>query len=1012
MSEEVIGVARINVVTDTATMETGVDRAKRALANLGEEASKQFDGANIQVKKLAETLVRQTDLVGKTRLEQIAYNAQLKIGGQLGQEIADRAIKQQKEQQAAIAATAQAELRVQQAREAAAAAARDADVADKARLARRRAEATEAFSGPSLAQQRAEAAALQESNGRRERLVALLNTERGQRILAAEATRAQATASRALGVAQRGAATGAAALAGGIGNGYKSTKELAFALRTLPAQFTDIAVSLQSGQRPLTVLLQQGGQLKDMFGGIGPAFKAIGGYALRLVNPFTVAAAALGTLVYTAYQAEQNQYGLAKALLLTGSYAGKSAQQLEALSESVAKTANTSVSAARDAVTQVTSTGRFTGDQFVRVAEAAARMQEATGQSIDATISKFSELTGDPVKGLLKLNETEHFLTQAQLDRVRALQEEGRTQDAVAEGARIYADHLGDVAKAADAARPHLAALWAETKKGASDALSATENFAEFLAAAAAKYRNETPLWQRLIPVIGVTKTIKALYTAEPAVAAPAASAAGTVDTTRELARQKLAQEALTLKNSLLTREEQKTKELAQLDKLRAQYSDQEYATLRKRIELKFTEHKQASAANLFASLNSLRDKAANSLDAARQSAAGSDNAQVALLKSEVEQLQALARAGGVAIAKGASLSAVQREVATSAAMVTEAFDLQAKQLAGKNAAAIAAYQAAIDDQISAQKEQMALQVASASLGRKEAQRESERVALIQKNANEILRLERQRAQSGANTTVIDGQIAAAKRSLPILLALQQQSYEAQDAAQSDWLNGAERAYADYLDTVANVADQTYTLFANAFTGMSDAISNFVLTGKLDFKGFVASILSDFAKMESRVLASRILQGIFGSFLGGATATSFNSDNTFFSPSANGNVFTNSPSLSAYSGSVVSRPTMFAFARGAGLMGEAGPEAVMPLKRGPDGKLGVAASGGGVRMGDVVVNVNIAQNGADSASVDAAGSFGRQLGDQMKATAQKVLRDAMRPGGALYKSRNGVGAMA
>ncbi|WP_039052218.1 phage tail length tape measure family protein, partial [Bordetella avium] len=75
-----------------------------------------------------------------------------------------------------------------------------------------------------------------------------------------------------------------------------SAKQLAAATRGLPAQFTDIAVSLQAGQRPLTVLLQQGGQLKDMFGGVGPAARAMGGYIAGLVNPFTLSAAAVGLL--------------------------------------------------------------------------------------------------------------------------------------------------------------------------------------------------------------------------------------------------------------------------------------------------------------------------------------------------------------------------------------------------------------------------------------------------------------------------------------------------------------------------------------------------------------------------------------------------------------------------------------------------------------------------------------------------------------------------------------------
>ncbi len=83
---------------------------------------------------------------------------------------------------------------------------------------------------------------------------------------------------------------------GGMNRTGMSAKALSANMRMLPAQITDIVVGLSSGQAPLTVLLQQGGQLKDMFGGIGPAARAVGGYIAGLVNPYTIAAAAAGVL--------------------------------------------------------------------------------------------------------------------------------------------------------------------------------------------------------------------------------------------------------------------------------------------------------------------------------------------------------------------------------------------------------------------------------------------------------------------------------------------------------------------------------------------------------------------------------------------------------------------------------------------------------------------------------------------------------------------------------------------
>jgi phage-related minor tail protein len=107
-----------------------------------------------------------------------------------------------------------------------------------------------------------------------------------------------------------------------------SAAQTAAALRMVPAQLTDIITSLASGQQPLTVLIQQGGQLKDMFGGIGPAARALGGYVAGLVNPFTLAAGAAAALGVAYFQGSQEANAYANALIMTGNAAGTSAGQL------------------------------------------------------------------------------------------------------------------------------------------------------------------------------------------------------------------------------------------------------------------------------------------------------------------------------------------------------------------------------------------------------------------------------------------------------------------------------------------------------------------------------------------------------------------------------------------------------------------------------------------------------------------------------------------------------------
>lgn len=113
-----------------------------------------------------------------------------------------------------------------------------------------------------------------------------------------------------------------------LGRTGMSAKQTAFAMRMIPAQMTDIVVGLSTGQSPFMVLMQQGGQLKDMFGGIGPAIKGVGSYVMGLINPFTLAAAAVGVLGVAYYKGTQEQDAFNKSLILTGNQVGKTSDQL------------------------------------------------------------------------------------------------------------------------------------------------------------------------------------------------------------------------------------------------------------------------------------------------------------------------------------------------------------------------------------------------------------------------------------------------------------------------------------------------------------------------------------------------------------------------------------------------------------------------------------------------------------------------------------------------------------
>lgn len=235
-----------------------------------------------------------------------------------------------------------------------------------------------------------------------------------------KAYKAQLDATRA-SLAQNDAALNKAGL---------SAKQTANALRGVPAQFTDIAVSLQSGQAPLTVLLQQGGQLKDMFGGIGPAASALGGYIVGLINPFTVLAATLGTITALFIDAEKEASAFNKALFSGSASSGQTASSLSQLSEDAA-TLTGRLGEARQAVIALAGSTGLSETQFRNLAIAATAIGEFTGKSAADVAKSLGELGDNATTAAQKLSAQYGLITNAQYEVIKALDAQGKKQEAL-----------------------------------------------------------------------------------------------------------------------------------------------------------------------------------------------------------------------------------------------------------------------------------------------------------------------------------------------------------------------------------------------------------------------------------------------------------------------------------------------------------------------------------------------------------------------------------------------------
>ena len=220
-----------------------------------------------------------------------------------------------------------------------------------------------------------------------------------------------------------------------------SAAQTAAAMRNVPAQFTDIITSLQGGMDPLTVLVQQGGQLRDMFGGVGAAARALGGYVVGLINPFTVLAATAGAVAVAYYQGSAEADAFRRALITTGNAAGTSADQMAAMAQSMRDTGMTTGKAA-EIMTAFAATGQVASYQMKQFTTAAADMEKYVGQSLETTVKNFAELGNKPSEAAKKLTEEQHYLSAAIYEQIKALEKEGETLQAGQLAQSSYAEAM------------------------------------------------------------------------------------------------------------------------------------------------------------------------------------------------------------------------------------------------------------------------------------------------------------------------------------------------------------------------------------------------------------------------------------------------------------------------------------------------------------------------------------------------------------------------------------------
>lgn len=711
---------------------------------------------------------------------------------------------------------------------------------------------------------------------------------------------------------------------GGLGI---SAKQTAFALRGVPAQFTDIVTSLAGGQAPLTVLLQQGGQLKDMFGGVGEAARSLGSYILGLVNPYTVAAAAAVGLYLAFEKGRDIAREYSNALILSGNAAGTTVGQLMSMQAQLAAMGSGQFAAA-DGLATMARSGAVAADSLVKYTAAALAFEKATGQSVAQTAKAFRELEKAPLAAILKLNDGVNFLTADLYLQIKALEDQGRTIEAAKVAQDAYAASQKKMADEVNANAGALSKYFSDVKKLFLDELAffaqiGTPTAPETELAAGQKKLAQMESYEA--QRIKEGRTVSALLSQQ---IADQRILNGELERTVQLAGEEAAKRAESVKvtNTLIeytqrgekykTPQERKEAALT-LEKTQGELlvkaGKETPEGLKKRLAAVEEEFRDKSrgkkdpvpaaqlAFDIAAEKNALAERvtgfsnANKALDSLRSSSLineqayfdaktallrGQTDVQRATIQAEIDRFDKQKATGADAIKvaqqRAAAVSELNRLEMDAAQKQLDLDRARQDSLDRLKKAFLGAEQAQRDylADFNVAKER---ELGGVGKGEKSRRETAGRAQVGDKYDRETRALENQRDISkkiyGELTSdqkaFYDGELARVKKYKELALDSYEEGLKRIGDMEKDWSKGASEAMTNYMSDAANVALSTEQLFVNSFKGMEDALVSMVMTGKANWKSLADSIVADILRIIIKQQIANALAAAMGAGGGG-----------------------------------------------------------------------------------------------------------------------------------------------
>ncbi|EDK5365083.1 phage tail tape measure protein, partial [Salmonella enterica subsp. enterica serovar Newport] len=650
-------------------------------------------------------------------------------------------------------------------------------------------------------------------------------------------------------------------------------------------------------------------------------------------------AAAVYGLGKAYYEGEKESEEFNKQLILTGSYAGKTAGQLNEMAKSLAGNGVTQHDAA-GVLAQVVGSGSFRGGQVETVARAAVAMQNATGEAVDKTIANFQKLYDSPTRASEELNKQLHYLTSSQYEYISSLEQRGFKEAAGQAAADAYGkaeqrrsqqiiDNLGIIERAIRSATSRWKEFWDAAlnigrPKTEQYQLEQVNQAINQIYEDRKKSGKSDLFDAGLQKLLSQKKGLEFVIKSQEGYAESQAKAKKADDnvTASLIYQNRILSENLSWQKK---RSAALTELWANVAKAPGKWSQAQRETAVAQIN---TDNKPPVTHKSPAYHN---DEASRLLLQYSQQQAQVEGQIAAAKLSTTEKMteahkQLLAFQQRITDLSGKKLTAEEKSVLAHKDEIAQALrglDIKQQELQHQNAInelkkKTVQLTSQLTEEESKVRQQHTMALATMGMGDQQRGRYEERLKIQQQYQDKLEQLKR---DSKAKGTYGSDEYRQAEQELQASLdrrLAEWADYNAKvDTASGDWTLGASRALDNFMAQGSDVAGMTENVFTNAFNSMADGIANFALTGKMDFRSFTVSILADLAKMEARIAASKLLGSVLGMFGAGASAGGSTPSGAYSSaalsviPNADGGVY-RSAGLSQYSGSIVNRPTFFA----------------------------------------------------------------------------------------------------